>query len=83
MQVGFRGGGTLFLIADHRPFPGSAADSTGDTEVLLFRRVDGSLGNHPIIEGRNPRERIDSVPSLTGQDFRATGTVSPVLILSA
>jgi hypothetical protein len=92
-------GGSLFLIADHMPFPGAAADlarafgltflngfaadSTGDTGEMTFRKFDGSLGNHPILSGRNPSERVDSVRSFTGQAFRASGNFTPILTLPA
>ena len=34
---------------------------------LTFARVAGTLGSHPILEGRDPTERIDVVRSFTGQ----------------
>jgi hypothetical protein len=83
-----RGGGSLLLIADHMPFPGAAetlaaafgvylsngyaTDASCATDEFVFRRVDGSLGRHPITEGRNRGERVDSVRSFTGSAFRIT-----------
>ena len=34
---------------------------------LTFSREAGTLGSHPILEGRDPTERIDVVRSFTGQ----------------
>lgn len=84
-----REGGSLLLIADHMPFGGAAeqlalafgvvfgngfaADSTLRSGVLRFRRADSSLGVHPVTEGRNRSERIDSVTTFTGQAFRLLG----------
>lgn len=78
-----RGGGALLLIADHMPFAGAADalasefgivfgngfvfDSAGGQ--ITFRRSDGSLGAHPIVEGRTREERVDSVTSFTGSAF--------------
>lgn len=81
-----RGGGALLLIADHMPFPGAARDlaaafgirfqngfamdtATGDGRIT-FRRSDGTLGGHPVTDGRGPEERVDSVTSFTGHAFR-------------
>lgn len=92
-------GGSLFLIADHMPFPGAAEDlaaefgvymtngyardSTGSTGQMRFRRADGTLGAHPVISGRNARERIDSLTSFTGQAFRARDGATPLMTLPA
>jgi hypothetical protein len=80
------GGGSLLLIADHMPFPGAAetlalafgmaftdgfaTDSSCARDEFLFTRADATLGDHPIVRGRNPGERVDSVRSFTGQAFR-------------
>lgn len=86
-----REGGSLFLIADHMPFPGAAADlaaefgvffmngfatdSAGDTGPMTFRRREGYLGVHPVTRG------IDSVTSFTGQAFRIGARFTPILVL--
>ena len=78
-------GGSLLLIADHMPFGGAAlklaaalgaefsdgfaTDSLGGTGQIRFRRAHGSLGNHPIMDGRSADERIDSLTTFTGQAF--------------
>ncbi|HEX9755174.1 MAG TPA: DUF4350 domain-containing protein [Gemmatimonadales bacterium] len=90
-------GGGLLLIADHMPMAGAAAslarafgihfingyaghDVDGEPS-FRFRRADGSLAPHPIREGRSRGEAVDSVLSFTGQAFRATVAVDPVLII--
>lgn len=94
-----RDGGSLLLIADHMPFAGAAeklalafgavfgngfaADSTLDTGALRFRRGDGSLGTHPITDGRTPGDRVDSVTTFTGQAFRLTRGGAPLITLGA
>lgn len=83
------GGGSLLLVADHMPFPGAAHDlaralgfdfvnnfaiDTTTWDPIVFRRSDGSLGDHPIAQG------IDSIATFTGQAFRAgDSTIVPLL----
>ena len=86
-------GGSLFLIADHMPFPGSVQDLAAAFDILFgngflydasesskleFTR-DTGLAEHPITEGRDASERIDSVRTFTGQAFRAGRDVDPLL----
>jgi hypothetical protein len=91
-------GGSLLLIADHLPFGGASADLAAAFGILLtnsyatdaacgadefvFRRADGTLGDHPITRGRNARERIDFVRTFTGEAFRVIGPATPLLILA-
>lgn len=83
------GGGSLLLIADHMPFPGAAGLLAAEFGILMgngfaldagtldgricFIRSAGTLAEHPITQGRNPSERIDSVTAFTGQAFRLEG----------
>lgn len=91
-------GGALLLIADHMPFPGAAADLAAafgfelnngfamDTTAqgpLVLRRADGSLGAHPVTDGRSEAERIDSVATFTGEAFRSPEGASDLLTLPA
>ncbi len=87
-------GGALLLIADHMPFGGAAADLAAafgahfsnafafdgavGRGLIVFRRSDGSLRDHPITDGRGPAERVDSVATFTGQAFVAEG--DPLLV---
>lgn len=90
-------GGSLWLIADHMPFPGAAGLLAAEFGILMgngfaldarteegrmrFTRSDGSLADHPITRGRNPSERIDSVIAFTGQAFRLEGAGDPLMTL--
>lgn len=98
VEAWVREGGSLFLIADHMPFPGAAAelaaafglefhngfavDSTEQSSTMRFTRGDGSLADHPVVRGRGPEERVDSVFAFTGQAFRLTAAGgTPLLAL--
>ena len=88
-------GGSLFLIADHMPFPGAnenlakafdveflngfAGDSLGRMGTSMFRRRDGSLADCVVTNAAD--ERIDSIATFTGQGFRLKGKGTPVLTL--
>lgn len=91
-------GGSLFLIADHMPFPGAAKELAaafgfefingfaGDTLVEgpdVFRRSDGSLRAHEVTDGKEPSERVDSVATFTGQPFRAHRDHEPILVFDS
>jgi hypothetical protein len=99
VEAWVRGGGSLFLIADHMPIAGAAetlarafgiefmngfAFPGGNTNPPdLFRLSDGSLSRSPVTLGRSAGERVDSVATFTGQAFRATVPVVPVLTLDS
>lgn len=90
-------GGSLWLIADHMPFPGAAGTLAAEFGTLMgngfaleartesgrmrFARFDNSLADHPITRGRNLAERIDSVLAFTGQAFRLDGAGAPLMTL--
>lgn len=89
-------GGSLFLIADHMPFPGAASDLAAafgvdfnngfavDTTTrgpCFFRRSQSTLREHAITGGRGEDEQIDSVASFTGQAFQASNTdFQPIMV---
>jgi len=91
-------GGSLFLIADHMPFPGAAHDlakvfgfelSNGfaiDTTTGggpdLFTLKSRTLGENFITNGRNKLEKVDSIYSFTGEAFKIPEDATPVLILN-
>jgi hypothetical protein len=84
-----RNGGSLFLIADHMPFPGCAEKlgaafgvhmNNGFVDSATFRRSDGSLAEHPITYGRTKAEGIESVATFTGSAFQADGSIQPLLV---
>jgi hypothetical protein len=90
-------GGSLWLIADHMPFPGAAGSLAAEFGIRMqngfaldagessgrmrFARSDGSLADHPVTRGRNVSERIDSVIAFTGQAFRLEGQGDPLMTL--
>jgi hypothetical protein len=87
-------GGSLLLIADHMPFPGSAANvaeafgivflngyakkSVDESGTLIFTRA-GGLADHPITRGRGAAEEIGAIKAFTGQAFRAVAPVEPLM----
>ena len=91
------GGGSLWLIADHMPFPGAAGLLAAEFGILMgngfaldagtldgricFTRSAGTLAEHSITQGRNPSERIDSVTAFTGQAFRLEGAGEGLMTL--
>jgi hypothetical protein len=93
------GGGALMLIADHMPMPGAAVelaaafgvhfsdgfalDIERRTGTITFRRSDGSLVDHAIVDGRNADERVDSVVTFAGQAFRVVAQAEPLMVVPA
>jgi len=96
-------GGSLLLIADHRPYGGAAAPvaaafgveftdgyavdgfSTDTRRVLrpgptLFRTEDGTLRSHPVVTGRTAAESVSVVRTFTGQAFRGSPALEPLLV---
>ena len=87
-------GGSLLLIADHMPFPGSVADlaaafgivflngyakkSFDESGTLIFTRA-GGLQDHAIVRGRNAAEEVARLKAFTGQAFRAVVPVEPLM----
>jgi hypothetical protein len=89
-----RNGGSLFLIADHMPFGAAAEKLAAAFGVkwnngyairpdvrgpMIFRRADGSLADHPITNGRNKAERVESVGTFTGSGFQPPQDAQPLL----
>ena len=91
-------GGSLFLIADHMPFPGAAGElaSTFGFELNngfaydtvtggspdLFTIKEGTLKANSITNGRNELEKVDSIYSFTGEAFQIPEDAATVLILN-
>lgn len=89
-------GGSLLLIADHMPLAGAAeklgaafgirwnngfALDENHPGPLIFRRDTGALAVHPVTDGRNPDERVDSVVTFTGSAFQGDSNTRPLLTL--
>jgi hypothetical protein len=90
-------GGRLFLIVDHMPMPGAAenlvaafgakwndgyAQDPKSGGIITFRRSDGALADHPITNGRNAKERIESITTFAGSAFQAQAA-RPLFTLSS
>jgi len=89
-------GGSLFLIADHMPFPGAAgklatvfgfelnngfAMDPNQRDPAIFRRTDGTFRGD-ILRDEDDKNPLDSVASFTGQAFRCDGC-EPILIFDS
>jgi len=90
-------GGSLWLIADHMPFAGSASSLAASLGILMgdgfaidtvmhngiihYSRSAGTLAANEITRGRNASERVDSVISFAGQAFRLEGEGKPLMTL--
>jgi len=87
-------GGSLFLIADHMPMGGAAADmaaafgfgfsdgfaaDTARPGPALFCRTDGSLEANILTTGNSASEKVDSIFSFTGQAFTIPSDARSVL----
>jgi len=48
---------------------------------MLFKREDGSLSDHPIIEGRTPSEKVNTVATFTGTAFKITRPYEPIVTI--
>jgi hypothetical protein len=112
-----RSGGSLLLIADHSPWPGTNGDLgvllgaqmlDGYVQMKIFGAIadeairqnaalwgvppeefrqrlgePGTLGEHPILKGRNQEESVKTVTTFTGHAFYPAEDMKPLLILSA
>ncbi len=90
-------GGSLLLIADHMPFPGSVAQladafgvvflngfakkSFDKSGTLTFSRSSGALMDHPVSRGRTELEEVWSIKSFTGQAFRFVVPGEPLMVM--
>jgi hypothetical protein len=87
-------GGSLFLIADHMPMGGAAADlaaafgfrftngfaiDTTKGGTAFFYRSDNSLSSNIITNGRDSTERVNKAVTFTGQAFRFPDEAIPIL----
>jgi uncharacterized protein (DUF2249 family) len=87
-------GGSLFLIADHMPMAGAAADLAAAFEFefsngfvfdsiargpALFDLEQKNLHENAITRGRNSDERVSRIATFTGQAFRIPKSASPIL----
>lgn len=87
-------GGSLFLIADHMPMGGAAADLAAafgfefSNGFVMFKKgnipsiftsSDTTLIENLITNGRNKNESVQEVASFTGQAFAIPDDATPIL----
>ncbi len=87
-------GGSLFLIADHMPMGGAAADlaaafgfrftngfavDTTKGGIAYFYRNDSTLVPNIITNGRDSSEMVSKAVTFTGQAFRMPENAVPIL----
>lgn len=87
-------GGSLFLIADHMPFPGAVEKLAASFNVEFingFAMKNGGkdifttghgLISSTLTQGRNAEESITSLQSFTGQAFRIPQDAKPIIVLN-
>lgn len=96
LKAWINGGGSLFLIVDHMPFPGAAGDLAKTLGFEFhngyafpgnqqgwphsFSFKNGGLLNSPVTDGRRPSESVDEVISFTGSAFTIPEGATPVMI---
>jgi hypothetical protein len=88
-------GGSLFLIADHMPFPGASeklAASFGFKFYNGFARKGGGddifstgkgLMTNALTNGRNENEKVTSLQTFTGQAFEIPQEANAVVVLNS
>ena len=92
-----RGGGSLFIIADHMPMGGAAErlgaafgvrwnngfamDEKAQSGILVFKREDGGLKDHAVTRGRSADEKIDTVATFTGSAFQLEDKGAQALVV--
>jgi hypothetical protein len=86
-------GGSLFLVADHMPWPGAAAKLAAvfgfkfyngfNFDVInpsYFRRSDKTIVSSIITNGRNNSETVNRIPTTEGQAFKIPDDATPILV---
>ena len=88
-----RQGGSLFLIADHMPWPGATdklAEAFGFEFIngfnisivnpAFFWRANQTISENVITSGRDSTEVINRIPMTEGQAFKIPSDAQPILI---
>jgi hypothetical protein len=98
VQAWVRGGGGLFLIADHMPFAGAMSGLAGafgvtfdnayavkdqDPAEELFSREAGTLADNAVTRGSGRDPAVTQVQTFTGSSFRAPAGAMPLMGLDA
>jgi hypothetical protein len=88
-------GGSLFLIADHMPFPGAAEKLAKAFDVTFINgfamknsgrdifTIDDGLVSNTITQGRDEEESVTAVQTFTGQGFKISGTAQAIIALNS
>lgn len=91
-------GGSLFLIADHMPLAGAAAELAAafqfeftngfvldslENGPAIFKHSDGTLADNSITNGKGTGDRVDEVATFTGQGFKIPNDAIPILIFTS
>lgn len=89
------GGGSLFLIADHMPWPGAAADLAAvfgfkflngfNFDVVnpaYFWKSNGTVVENAITTGRDSTEVVNQIPRTEGQAFQIPSDAQPILLFN-
>ena len=58
------------FAVDKRLLNGYSEETIDDAGWFVFRQDNGALGDHPILTGRQPHERIEFVAASVGSAFR-------------
>lgn len=75
--------GTKFGVDMSKGYTSDPANSlAGSPSLLIFSRENKLLGSHPIVEGRNEKERVNRVLSFTGQSLKGPPESFAVLKLA-
>lgn len=75
--------GTRLGVDMSKGYTFDAANSlSGVGSFLIFSRENKLLADHPIVEGRNEKERINKVLSFTGQSLKGPENSASILKLS-
>ena len=91
-----KNGGALFLIGDHMPFAGAAAELANEfgfkfydsfvmynpeNGIIDFNKQKGTLSDNLITKGRNSKEKVNQVRTFTGQGFKIPKEAKSILNL--
>lgn len=89
-------GGSLFMIADHMPFPGAAEKLAASFGIKFYNgfamhkenngkdifKIGSGLAECSLTKGRNNAEEVTSLQTFTGQAFHAAENAIPIITLN-
>ena len=95
LNTWIKGGGSLFLIADHMPFPGAAEKLASSFGIMFYNgfarkeknqnidifKVGTGLEECALTRGRSETELVTSVQTFTGQAFQVPEDAVRVITL--